>query len=104
MARLPETPADSAIVQLVESPFFVMKHRTLRAGSHHQIVSTGPLILIMLEGEAFLKHPTTKKHVRSQRGQTVLLPASLRSTTAEILTDCQLLEVTIPETGYNPLQ
>jgi mannose-6-phosphate isomerase len=98
------TPTDSAIVQLVESPFFVMKRRTLRAGSHHQIVSTGPLILIVLDGEALLKDATTKEDVRIQRGQTVLLAASLRITTAEILTDCQWLEVTIPETGYNPLQ
>jgi len=93
---LKETPGDSLTVPLVESPFFVMRRRRLAARLVHQIDSAGPVILIMLEGQALLKDSTAKEHARLQRGQTVLLPASLQNATAEVLTDCQWLEVTIP--------
>jgi mannose-6-phosphate isomerase len=88
-------PAGPAGV-LVRSPFFQMRRIWLRAGAIEQMAGERPIVLIMLEGNAGIRAGREPDVVQISRGQTVLLPASLKNITIDAEAESQMLEVSIP--------
>jgi mannose-6-phosphate isomerase len=83
---------------LVTSPFFQIGRRTTSAASEHPLSEGKPLILILLNGTARIDSRSSTQSVSLSRGETVLLPASLRKTSLLASADCEWLEVHIPPT------
>jgi len=81
---------------LVTSPFFQISSTSVRAGRKEQIEGSEPIVLIMLEGRAVVRAAESFEPVEIKRGDTVLIPAALSSSTVEADVDCEMLKVSIP--------
>jgi mannose-6-phosphate isomerase len=85
----PVPPTDGA----VHSEYFHLTPVRLRAGEK-PIAPPGPAILMMLEGQATAVAGPQTTHIA--KGETVLLPASIKNAGLEAITDCLWLQVTFP--------
>lgn len=87
----PEEPVSGPNSKLVTSPYFHVERARLAAGAERRVRNAGPSVLVVVDGEVELD-----KTVLAKRGEVVLLPASLQSTTAGTAAGCTWLEVTFP--------
>jgi len=79
---------------VVSCEYFAIEKRHLYRGGRRAIQAGKPIEWMMLEGRASV---TTAGYSPSLvRGDTVLLPAALKSPTVEAQSDCDWLEVTFP--------
>ncbi len=86
----------TTVSRLVSSPYFMLEKVRFIEGVEEPVPYDQPVVWIMLDGEAELRVADLKNPVRFERGETLLLPASMRNPTIKTLSDCQWLEVTFP--------
>lgn len=86
----------TTVTRLVTSPYFMLEKVRFIEGVEEPVPYDQPVVWIMLEGAAEVRVTDLKEPVRFQRGETVLLPASMKNPTIKTLSDCQWLEVTFP--------
>jgi len=79
---------------LVSCEYFCIEKRRLERGSRRAIQPGRPIVWMMLDGRATVK--TAGYSDSLARGDTVLLPAALKSPAVEAQSDCDWVEVTFP--------
>lgn len=79
--------------RLVSSPYFTMEKGRLIEGVEKKLTCGELTIWIMLEGNAQVKVDGIKDPVRFTRGETILLPASMKNPVMKASGDCEMLEV-----------
>jgi mannose-6-phosphate isomerase len=85
----------TTVTRLVTTEFFTVEKVRFTEGIEEPIPYDQPVVWLMLEGNAEIKvdgHPTT--HLT--KGETVLLPASMKNPRIKTITDCVWLETTFP--------
>jgi len=88
--------------RLVECEYFTIEKKTARAGDTGSIDSSGPVVWIMLRGHAQLKAEDQAIATGMRPGETVLLPAVMKQPWRRHLTDCEWLEVGLPQSIHSP--
>jgi mannose-6-phosphate isomerase len=86
----------TTVTRLVRSPYFTIEKVRFSEGVDEPIPYDQPVIWMMLEGAAQITVPGLAEPTTVTRGQTVLLPASMKDARLKTLTDCTWLEVTFP--------
>ncbi len=89
----------STVSRLVSCPYFNLEKVRFSEGVEQAVPYNEPVIWMMLQGTAEVKvdgytEPTTVK-----KGETLLLPASMKNAKLKTLSDCVWLEVTFPSAG-----
>jgi mannose-6-phosphate isomerase len=92
----------TTVTRLVTSPYFKIEKVRFTEGVEEPVPYDEPVIWMMLEGEAQVKVEGIKDPVRFSRGDTVLLPATMKSPIIKTLTDCVWLEITFPKSADLP--
>jgi mannose-6-phosphate isomerase len=91
------TTATSTISRLVSSPYFNLDKVRARGGvDGAPLHYDQPVVWTMLEGEAHLRVSDLPEPVVITRGETVLLPARMKSPSIRMLSNCVWLEVSFP--------
>jgi mannose-6-phosphate isomerase len=86
----------TTVTRLVRSPYFTIEKVRFSEGVDEPIPYDQPVVWMMLEGSAQLTVAGLAEPTAVQRGQTVLLPASMKNPCLKTLSDCTWLEVTFP--------
>ena len=86
----------TTVTQLVSSGFFKVEKVRFVEGVEARVPYDQPVIWMMLEGRAEVRVSGLAEPVSVSRGETILLPARMKSPTLKTLTDCSWLEVTLP--------
>lgn len=86
----------TAITSLVRCPSFVIERVRMAEGVEQPIPHKEMVIWIVLEGRGHVTHDGSTDPVAFQRGDTVLLPAGLKSPHVLAEESCMWLEVTVP--------
>lgn len=86
----------TTVTQLANSPYFVLEKVRFTAGVEEAIPYDQPVVWTMLEGHAEI-HVKEAEPTTLRAGETLLLPARLKSPTIRTYTDCVWLEVTFPQ-------
>lgn len=86
----------STVSRLVTCEYFVMEKVRFSEGVEQSVPYKEPVVWIMLEGTAEVKTDGYPEPTRITKGQTVLLPASMKNPMLKTLSDCVWLEVTFP--------
>jgi mannose-6-phosphate isomerase len=89
----------TTVSRLVDSPYFRLEKVRFIEGVEEPVPYDQPVVWVMLEGEAEIQVADLSEPVRFARGETVLLPASMKRPKIRTLSDCQWLEVTFPMKG-----
>lgn len=95
----------TTVTRLVDCPFFTLEKVRMTEGIEEAIPYDQPVVWMMLEGTAEIHVRDFKEAFKITRGETVLLPAKMKSPTIKTLSDCVWLEVTFPQAGpIKPLE
>jgi len=86
----------TTVTRLVTSEFFTMEKVRFTEGVEEAVPYDQPVVWMMMEGRAEIKVEGTKEAVPLTKGETVLLPARMKSPVIKTLSDCVWLEVTFP--------
>jgi mannose-6-phosphate isomerase len=86
----------STVTRLVTCPYFTMEKVRFIEGVEQPVPYDQPVVWIMLEGQAQVKADGYSEPTTIKKGQTVLLPASMKNPMLKTLSDCVWLEVTFP--------
>ena len=86
----------TAVTRLVTSEHFIVEKVRFSEGFEQPVPYDQPVVWMVLEGEAEVVVEGIREPVRFGRGDTVLLPASMRNPVLRTLSDCVWLEVTFP--------
>jgi mannose-6-phosphate isomerase len=86
-------PSDGMIVN---SPFFQIRRHTASKATKHFSPEGKSIVLMLLAGSLQIEAQRGADPVTFTRGETALLPASLKKPTLTAITDCQWLEVHLP--------
>ena len=86
----------TTVSRLVTSPYFTMEKVRFSEGVEQAVPYREPVIWIMLEGTAQVKVDGFTDPTKIKKGDTLLLPASMKNPVLKTLTDCVWLEVTFP--------
>ena len=100
----PETPQPrshvagyfTTVTRLCTSDFFKIEKVRFTEGVEEPVPYDQPVIWMMLEGEASIRVADVKEPTTFKRGETVLLPAKMKSPVIKTMTDCVWLEITFP--------
>jgi mannose-6-phosphate isomerase len=88
--------AHSTVSRLVTSNYFKLEKLCMRAGVDQPLPYDQPVVWTMLAGDAELRVDGLPEPVTVGRGETVLLPARMKSPAIRTLGACEWLEVTFP--------
>ncbi|HET6249559.1 MAG TPA: class I mannose-6-phosphate isomerase, partial [Tepidisphaeraceae bacterium] len=88
--------------RLTTSPYFVIDRIHVTDIVEKKIPATEPVIWIMLNGSARIKVDGMKDPIRFTRGETVLLPPSMKNPVLKTEGDCEWLEVKLPAARTMP--
>jgi mannose-6-phosphate isomerase len=86
----------TTVTRLVRSPYFTIEKVRFSEGVDEPIPYDQPVVWMMLEGSAAIAVEGLSAPTTVSRGQTVLLPASMKNARLKTLSDCTWLEVTFP--------
>jgi mannose-6-phosphate isomerase len=86
----------TTVSRLVSSPYFTMEKVRFSEGVEQPVPFKEPVVWIMIEGTALVTVDGHPEPTRMKKGDTVLLPASLKNPVLKVLSDCVWLEVTFP--------
>jgi len=86
----------TTVSRLVTSPYFIMEKVRFSEGVEQPVPFKEPVVWIMLEGNAQIKVDGYSEPTKMKKGETVLLPASMKNPVLKTLSDCVWLEVTFP--------
>jgi mannose-6-phosphate isomerase len=86
----------TTVTRYVSSRDFKLEKVRFIEGIEEPVPYDQPVVWVMLEGEAEVRVADLKEPVHFKRGETVLLPASMKDPRIKTLSDCQWLEVTFP--------
>jgi mannose-6-phosphate isomerase len=86
----------TTVTRLVRSPYFTIEKVRFSEGVDEPIPYDQPVVWMMLEGTAQITVTGVAEPTTVTRGQTVLLPASMKDARLKTLSDCTWLEVTFP--------
>ncbi len=86
----------TTVTRLVSSPYFKIEKVRFSEGVEEKVPYDQPVVWIMLDGQAQVKVDGLKEPIQFKRGDTVLLPASMKNPILKTLSDCVWLEVTFP--------
>jgi mannose-6-phosphate isomerase len=86
----------TTVSRLVTSPYFILDKVRMRGGVDEPLPYDKPVVWTMLEGEAHVRVDGLPEPVSVTRGETVLLPARMKSPAVKTLCDCVWLEVCFP--------
>jgi mannose-6-phosphate isomerase len=89
----------TTVSRLVTSPYFKLEKVRMTEGIEEPVPYDQPVVWIVLEGSAEVRVDGMKEPTRFTKGETVLLPAEMKSPTIKTLSDCVWLEVTFPSKG-----
>jgi mannose-6-phosphate isomerase len=103
----PETPQvrshvaghHTTVTRLVNSPFFQIEKVRMTEGVEEPVPYDQPVVWMMLEGKCEVRVDGVKDVTTIWRGDSVLLPAEMKSPVIKTLADCVWLEVTFPTAG-----
>lgn len=84
-----------SVTRLVSSPYFTMEKVRISGGAEKKLTHGEPSLWVMLEGSAQVKVDGIKDPIRFTRGETVLLPATMKNPVLKTSGDCEWLEVKI---------
>ena len=82
--------------RLVACDYFKMGKARLAGGVERPVASGQPVVWMMLQGRAQVRADGLAEPTEISPGETVLLPATLRSSMVRAVSDCAWLEVTLP--------
>jgi mannose-6-phosphate isomerase len=85
----------TTVTRLCSTPYFTIEKVRFTEGVQEPVPYDQPVVWIMLEGEAELRVEGMSEPVRLKRGETLLLPAKMKSPVLKTLSDCVWLEVTV---------
>ena len=91
----------STVSRLVTSPYFTIEKVRFSEGVEQPVPFKEPVVWIMLDGTAQVKVDGYAEPTGVKKGQTVLLPASMKNPSLKTLSDCTWLEVTFPSAAQN---
>ncbi len=86
----------TTVSRLVTSEYFKLEKVRMTEGVEEPVPYDEPVVWVMLQGAAQVKVDDLKEPVTFSRGETVLLPASMKNPIIKTTADCQWLEVTFP--------
>lgn len=86
----------TTVTSLVSSPFFKMEKVRFAEGVEEPVPYDQPVVWMTLQGEAEVRVADVREPTTLRRGDTVLLPAKMKSPTIKTLSDCVWLEITFP--------
>ena len=86
----------TTVSRLVTSPYFTLEKVRMIEGVQEPVPYDEPVVWIMLDGQAEVKVDDVKEPTRITRGDTVLVPASMKNPVLRTTSDCIWLEVTFP--------
>ena len=86
----------TTVSRLATCPQFTLEKVRMTEGVEEPVPYDEPVVWIMLEGEASVRVDGIKEPTRFKRGDTVLLPASMKNPVIKTISDCVWLEVTFP--------
>jgi mannose-6-phosphate isomerase len=84
----------TTVSRLVTSPYFTLEKVRMVEGVQEPVPYDQPVVWIMLDGQAEVKVDDVTEPTRFGRGDTVLVPASMKKPVLRTMTDCVWLEVT----------
>lgn len=87
----------TTVTRLVRSPFFQIEKVRMTEGVQEPVPYDQPVVWMFMEGTAEVRVDGLKDPTTITRGDSVLLPAGMKSPTIKTLTDCVWLEVTFPQ-------
>ena len=82
--------------RLVDCDYFTITKVSRRQGDSNTIDYSEPVVLIMLEGEAEVSVSDFGEPTRFKKGETILLPASMKDPVLSTLINSVWLEVSFP--------
>jgi mannose-6-phosphate isomerase len=83
--------------RLASSPYFTIEKIHPVDAVEKKLPTTDPVIWIMLNGDARIKVDGIKDPIRFTRGETILLPPSMKNPVLKTEGDCEWLEVKFPQ-------
>ncbi len=86
----------STVSRLVTSPYFKLEKVRFSEGVKQAVPYHEPVVWIMLEGKAQIQVDGQPEPTTVKKGETVLLPASMKNAVLSTLADTVWLEVTFP--------
>jgi mannose-6-phosphate isomerase len=86
----------TTVTRLVTSPYFKIEKVRFTEGVEEPVPYDQPVVWMMLEGKAQVRVDGVKEPTEFTKGETVLLPAKMKSPIIKTLSDCVWLEVTFP--------
>jgi mannose-6-phosphate isomerase len=86
----------TTVSRLVTSPHFKLEKVRMTEGIEEPVPYDEPVVWIVLEGNAEVRVSGVAEPTRFGRGDTVLLPAEMKSPIIKTTSDCVWLEVTFP--------
>lgn len=86
----------TTVTRLVDCPYFKLEKVRFTEGVEEPVPYDEPVVWMMLQGEAQVKVADVKEPTICKKGDTILLPATMRNPIIKTLTDCVWLEVTFP--------
>lgn len=93
----------TTVSRLVTSPYFILDKVRMRGGVDNEpLPYAQPTVWTMLEGEAHLHADGLAEPVVVTRGETILLPARMKTPSISTRCDCVWLEVTFPANPGQP--
>jgi mannose-6-phosphate isomerase len=90
----------TTVSRLVTSPYFTLEKVRMVEGVQEPVPYDQPVVWIMLDGQAEVKVDDVTEPTRFGRGDTVLVPASMKKPVLRTMTDCVWLEVTFPSISH----
>lgn len=89
----------TTVTRLVTCEPFIIERVRMVEGFEQAVPCGGLVVWIVLEGRGELTGPGQREPLPFGRGDTVVLPASLREMRLKVLEGCMWLEVTVPQSG-----
>lgn len=86
----------TTVTSLCSSPFFKIEKVRMSEGVEETLPYDQPVVWIVLDGQAELRVDDLREPTVVARGDTVLLPATMKNAFLKTLSDCVWLEVTFP--------
>ena len=89
----------TTVSRLVSCQYFKMEKVRFTEGVEEPVPYDEPVVWVVLEGTAEVRVDGVREPTRFGRGDTVLLPASMKNPVIKTTADCVWLEVTFPTGG-----
>jgi mannose-6-phosphate isomerase len=87
----------TTVTRLVDCPYFKLEKVRMTEGVEEPVPYDQPVVWMMLEGQSQVRVKNVSQPTLINRGDTVLLPASMDQPVIKTMKDCVWLEVTFPK-------